>query len=51
MAISIGSHKAMFQVSKPTNTPENMPIASLIPFLLFVVFILIDFIIVRFLID
>ena len=45
MAIPIGSHKAIFEVSKPTNTPETMPIASLIPFLL-----LINLIIVRFLI-
>jgi hypothetical protein len=34
MAIPMGSHKAMFEVNKPNNTPETMPIASLIPFLL-----------------
>lgn len=35
----------MFEVNKPNNTPKTMPIASLIPLLL-----LINFIIVRFLI-
>lgn len=48
MAIPMGSHKAMFEVNKPTNTPENIPITSLIPFLLLIEFIIVHFLIVCF---
>ena len=46
MAIPIESHKAMFDVNKPNNTPESTPIASLIPFLLLIKLIIVCFLIV-----
>ena len=45
MAIPMGSHKAMFELNTPNNTPETMPITSLIPFLLLIEFTIVHFLI------